>query len=158
MCGEQALIFDGSIFAAGSSPRVRGTALNCTANTGSLWDHPRVCGEQCLDLAQALNNTGSSPRVRGTACSFKTVSLNIGIIPACAGNSLPNCFARFSIRDHPRVCGEQTSLPYLSKSSLGSSPRVRGTDAHLVLVLFTIRIIPACAGNSFCYCRTLCRA
>ena len=145
-------------FVFGIIPACAGNSSDKLRIKEATWDHPRVCGEQLTSLYLVTLLIGSSPRVRGTACSFKTVSLNIGIIPACAGNSLPNCFARFSIRDHPRVCGEQTSLPYLSKSSLGSSPRVRGTDAHLVLVLFTIRIIPACAGNSFCYCRTLCRA
>ena len=71
---------------AGSSPRVRGTAVElghttleyrfipaCAGNSGfnslevaAMAVHPRVCGEQMLKLKRFAQHGGSSPRVRGT--------------------------------------------------------------------------------------------
>ena len=91
---------------------------------------------------------GSSPRVRGTleniACFFK----NLGIIPACAGNTAALTSACGGRRDHPRVCGEHYAddLPELAKE--GSSPRVRGTRLVDGVGYLPRGIIPACAGNT----------
>ena len=48
---------------------------------------------------------------------------------------------------HPRVCGEHILPTTESKSSYGSSPRVRGTFVAPGLPQPIIRFIPACAGN-----------
>ena len=69
-------------------------------------------------------------------------------IPACAGNS----GVKHSIPPlgsvHPRVCGEQTSIPMRRDSPYGSSPRVRGTVSRTAWAGCPARFIPACAGNS----------
>ena len=49
---------------------------------------------------------------------------------------------------HPRVCGEQASVGYLSDFVCGSSPRVRGTGIENLISKDPNRFIPACAGNS----------
>ena len=84
-CGEQnppVVVADGNV---GSSPRMRGAALECgelvvepgiiPARAGSSlsssslsrssWDHPRACGEQLSSFRLGLLAPGSSPRVRG---------------------------------------------------------------------------------------------
>ena len=48
---------------------------------------------------------------------------------------------------HPRVCGEQNSMPLSIKCLAGSSPRVRGTVCEAMPLESTTRFIPACAGN-----------
>ena len=92
----------------GSSPHARGTRAQatrswqvpgiipaCAGNTydspeiaDTSWDHPRMRGEHELSMFSVVSALGSSPHARGTPrCHFEQV-WNIGIIPACAGNTL----------------------------------------------------------------------
>ena len=48
---------------------------------------------------------------------------------------------------HPRVCGEHAQASAGISGSSGSSPRVRGTYLGVLHYTFTLRFIPACAGN-----------
>ena len=168
VCGEHAgfvVPFDAD---GGSSPRVRGTLLwngdnavrygiipACAGNTlhGRLRslprrDHPRVCGEHLYSFACHAASSGSSPRVRGTRWRAPSVRVSSGIIPACAGNTGLNDESRKHGRDHPRVCGEHSLAYSLSVGTLGSSPRVRGTQQFVQTVGNVVGIIPACAGNT----------
>ena len=135
---------------AGSSPRVRGTRHGCepVVQVGGIIpacagntcnnlmpvpqsrDHPRVCGEHKNGIPFRTQVQGSSPRVRGTRMRTAEWSCNIGIIPACAGNtmSLKNVSLRFW--DHPRVCGEHHYNTICIAGHSGSSPRVRGTHGR----------------------------
>ena len=92
---------------AGSSPRVRGTRQRllvgavlvgiipaCAGNTNSsrhrasrTRDHPRVCGEHPDSCGFVARYAGSSPRVRGTPEFVIRGRYELGIIPACAGNT-----------------------------------------------------------------------
>ena len=147
VCGEHTCFSAETAAYAGSSPRVRGTQEGshggftwrgiipaCAGNTSrpnaepeSWRDHPRVCGEHDTRGIRRLHNSGSSPRVRGTRCApSKPVHLT-GIIPACAGNTLPGAGRVQPHRDHPRVCGEHPWRGLSRFLVLGSSPRVRGT-------------------------------
>ena len=126
-CGEQALRFFTTLISSGSSPRVRGAALDgeglaprlgiipayaeSSAGLGSScptrWDHPHVCGEQWVSIDYGITNPGSSPRMRGAAALMRPPFFSGGIIPAHAGSRCPRqcpCEARW---DHPRACGEQ---------------------------------------------------
>ena len=107
MCGEQSIDGADYVMRRGSSPRVRGTAGICVTNPlfngiipacagnsafdkdgyACKGDHPRVCGEQMVSKGQIDFQTGSSPRVRGTAVESQKSATDVGIIPACAGNS-----------------------------------------------------------------------
>ena len=152
----------------GSSPRMRGTPVHVlfgvhdrgiipayAGNTGfaetvqmSLGDHPRVCGEHALLRCVLLNATGSSPRMRGTRCTQQQILLCHGIIPAYAGNTLSLMGVDCRLRDHPRVCGEHGRADYRRLLLLGSSPRMRGTQAPCDFSGPSGGIIPAYAGNT----------
>ena len=71
-----------------------------------------------------------------------------GIIPALAGNTCCGSAGRCSRGDHPRSRGEYQ--PHRTAPSLisGSSPLSRGIPAMGRSLLFTLRIIPALAGNT----------
>ena len=108
VCGEHSRMETSSRSRSGSSPRMRGTravAIVSLAHAGIIpayagntaehmasrhrsWDHPRVCGEH--ENVVVLNNglEGSSPRVRGTRLGILRPEHGVGIIPACAGNTL----------------------------------------------------------------------
>ena len=81
-----------------------------------------------------------------------------GVIPACAGSSIPCSPRTRSGWDHPHACGEQ-ELPFAALVLLtGSSPRVRGAVPRPCVRTVPQGIIPARAGSSQPYsmsCRCL---
>ena len=126
VCGEH--VHCGSVFFAawGSSPRMRGTLVDCliarrrrgiipayAGNTRGVRpqrqhvrDHPRVCGEHCIVGGVQNVGEGSSPRMRGTHDEMVFRYALRGIIPAYAGNTSQATNSTIGRRDHPRVCGE----------------------------------------------------
>ena len=67
-----------------------------------------MCGEHQLRAAGVPSDQGSSPHVRGTLISRRGGIDSVGIIPACAGNTLTASHTSTRCRDHPRMCGEHT--------------------------------------------------
>ena len=152
----------------GSSPRVRGKRDHhraqrrpprlipaCAGKTRGLLTasdacpaHPRVCGENAAGIFAASGGGGSSPRVRGKQGGLDAGGRARGLIPACAGktsNAAPNAHPTTA---HPRVCGENKSIPPLGRSMAGSSPRVRGKRQAHAPGAAAGRLIPACAGKT----------
>ena len=127
-----------------------------------------MCGEQDSIASVTASGRGSPPRVRGTVswhtppqCSHRITPacagnrfplLPAGIVawdhPACAGNSKQLNAELKTLKDHPRVCGEQPSWTAPRPSTPGSPPRVRGTAPPVVHDVLCDGITPACAGNS----------
>ncbi len=188
-CGEQQTLGQRCGPSDGSSPRMRGTVVrnlesvlserfipahagnrlmsNIEFSKSSV--HPRACGEQRTKIAIVKDENGSSPRMRGTEALGKARPSAVRFIPAHAGNSLSGMICNFCGRVHPRACGEQNPPFHNPPSTIGSSPRMRGTDlgqrcqpdifavhpracGEQVAVTnnfgFRIRFIPAHAGNS----------
>ena len=56
---------------------------------------------------------------------MKTVE--VGITPAPAGNTLSSCCRRSSSRDHPRACGKHSPNTLDGQRQQGSPPRLRET-------------------------------
>ena len=152
----------------GSSPRMRGTQSHSRHNrrhTGiipayagntcspahppvSPRDHPRVCGEHFNAVRNATSPQGSSPRMRGTRHGRHGGRLQLGIIPAYAGNTIRLRSYRLLLGDHPRVCGEHRFGRIAYLVHVGSSPRMRGTRVVLKYWMTHFGIIPAYAGNT----------
>ena len=169
MCGEQPPNRRQRKPLKGSPPRVRGTEGRflpsktttritpaCAGNSVSprskpfvLKDHPRVCGEQLVPANISSHFVGSPPRVRGTVASAGNQSSNLRITPACAGNRIQFAHRNDHTKDHPRVCGEQTTRPWTMRATKGSPPRVRGTDEAEEVHTSKEGITPACAGNRY---------
>ena len=132
----------------GSSPRVRGrqTAEHdacfasglipaCAGQTGPVVvsgtrgrAHPRVCGADSLSPRSATWTTGSSPRVRGRLAGLRAQIRDLGLIPACAGQT--------------------DDLLIFASVDVGSSPRVRGRQSANVVAAVLGGLIPACAGQT----------
>ena len=169
MCGEHSGVDLATYGPQGSSPHVRGTPRRlrpagrmggiipaCAGNTGcsigaliGRWDHPRMCGEHQISVSESSRNLGSSPHVRGTRVQAAGQAALPGIIPACAGNTRGTSTLWWSIRDHPRMCGEHSDGSCGCVLSWGSSPHVRGTQDAREGRGRGHGIIPACAGNTF---------
>ena len=75
-------------------------------------DHPRTCGEQEHFLGRNLGRIGSPPHMRGTEQNSQTHCIKQGITPAHAGNSMFLPDPLLIRQDHPRTCGEQSSISF----------------------------------------------
>ena len=111
-----------------------------------------MCGERQEKRVITRTTHGSSPRVRGTGRHAPDSGLPQRFIPACAGNGpQARSFGRRSTV-HPRVCGERQEKRVITRTTHGSSPRVRGTGRHAPDSGLPQRFIPACAGNGVATC------
>ena len=108
VCGEQNMSMMNVTVSQGIIPACAGNRLNQQMAESAAWDHPRVCGEQASGAIKCTYKKGSSPRVRGTVYARLPLPAHDGIIPACAGNRVGFTYTICALRDHPRVCGEQT--------------------------------------------------
>ena len=167
-CGEQAAPAGCRRHGHGSSPRLRGTGPGLrerwppgrfipapAGNSPARWSfrrpppvHPRACGEQLFDGCDLYRIGGSSPRLRGTEVLRGGKRLFHRFIPAPAGNSGSAVSSMRRVSVHPRACGEQWFRGLKHEKGIGSSPRLRGTDANPGCDLTYRRFIPAPAGNS----------
>ena len=130
-CGEHRPQPVDRIARLGSSPRMRGTpnlSKICSTKIGIIpahagntkrarWksstvgDHPRACGEHGGLVYDQIQHRGPSPRMRGTRVLNTRRVLTTGIIPAHAGNTATGEYPSAGIRDHPRACGEHSTVP-----------------------------------------------
>ena len=110
-----------------------------------------MCGEKGLSMFWSLNHSGSPPRMRGKDGLRPDRWPRQGITPAYAGKRMKSGSSWMNWWDHPRVCGEKFNLKEMSKTLLGSPPRMRGKDPFKGACCHLFRITPACAGKS-CTC------
>ena len=109
--------------------------------------HPRSCGEQVAQGGGVIGRCGSSPLVRGTVLVDQRGKRSGRFIPARAGNSVIAHLPPVGPAVHPRSCGEQHVGCSTWRSSVGSSPLVRGTASGQMGSAIADRFIPARAGN-----------
>ena len=107
-----------------------------------------MCGENQLTPSTAQALVGSSPRVRGKQRRHTWKFARPRLIPACAGKTAVSYSSKRALRAHPRVCGENPTLPVDDQPRAGSSPRVRGKPMPNFIGDLTRRLIPACAGKT----------
>ena len=112
-----------------------------------------MCGEQSPTTHHWTPEPGSPPRVRGTGSNWGLVTHAARITPACAGNRKVKKLTKRLEKDHPRVCGEQAEGFFVREIGIGSPPRVRGTASPFSIFMRSLRITPACAGNSDQACK-----
>ena len=127
-------------------PRACGAHSSSRSSAFDFRDHPRACGAHLFHQVRPPSVTGSSPRMRGSRTSFAVKSSARGIIPAHAGLTHQRHGEEIWFWDHPRACGAHRASSTSTRSSGGSSPRMRGS---LCAVEFSDRvagIIPAHAG------------
>ena len=168
MCGEKITLHIRANVSLGSPPHVRGKADTMravhrmqritpahagkrelrSASGSACRDHPRVCGEKALSTFSSLKNSGSPPRMRGKADAAAGGPRVGRITPACAGKSKPHPWWRRPEWDHPRMCGEKSSVFRTAALSTGSPPHMRGKGFKVSFGGNIARITPAHAGKS----------
>ena len=146
MRGNRSLAYP-AICAMGSIPACAGEPRQAAGACGGHGVYPRVCGGTALLASPSNRAAGLSPRVRGNRVALQRVRLDVGSIPACAGE--PSCSSlSCSARPvYPRVCGGTDVACRPDSSSSGLSPRVRGNHEQHGSSDHQHRSIPACAGE-----------
>ena len=143
---------DGARTEAGLIPTYAGNTHNVDNVLSVLWAHPHVCGEHLPSPSASLDDWGSSPRMRGTRCTTFWDLAGVGLIPTYAGNTHCGIGAESVMWAHPHVCGEHSSILRSTGPSVGSSPRMRGTQQPCHTRPVRTGLIPTYAGNT---CPTL---
>ena len=135
-----------SALPAGIIPAHAGLTASNGRDAPEKRDHPRACGAHKLRTSSMTALWGSSPRMRGSLLAERIRPHAAGIIPAHAGLTgiQPSLLA--AAQDHPRACGAHKTPLALSGTSLGSSPRMRGSHKEEWARYEARRIIPAHAG------------
>ncbi len=145
-CGANVAVDPLAQGAGGSSPRMRGklgvilfqklakriipahagqTARHSTPCNGTP-NHPRACGANSGVMVRRHMSVGSSPRMRGKPCGPHACRHRTRIIPAHAGQTPKSNTSCSTRSDHPRACGANSGMRWLSVQRSGSSPRMRG--------------------------------
>ena len=70
------------------------------------------------------------------------------ITPACAGKTTARFLKRGSLKDHPRMRGEDVQPVLQSGEIRGSPPHARGRPSFTKYTSTYLRITPACAGKT----------
>ena len=130
----------------GIIPAHAGLTAAARRQDNTVWDHPRACGAHERKALADKIEPGSSPRMRGSPPSWTSRRPGSGIIPAHAGLTVSLAATGVPNRDHPRACGAHQILGKQYRMSLGSSPRMRGSQVSMLAKMPTSGIIPAHAG------------
>ena len=131
----------------GSIPASAGEPSASGSQTANVSVYPRECGGTSRGLSAICHWRGLSPRVRGNRHHLPLQPVDLGSIPASAGE--PRCTTAPcpSGGVYPRECGG-TRVSRRSRSSFsGLSPRVRGNPGCDADFLGEHRSIPASAGE-----------
>ena len=95
-----------------------------------------------------VTEKGSPPRMRGKPTMDLEKLTGDRITPAHAGKTTLITFSTRHRKDHPRACGENTSLFYWKCNGKGSPPRMRGKRLALKNGRGDVGITPAHAGKT----------
>ena len=91
---------------------------------------------------------GSSPHSRGGLVQHRQCGLDVRLIPAFARRTTSARSNGSGSGAHPRIRGEDRSLPVIPGYPVGSSPHSRGGRKSAASVCWAPRLIPAFAGRT----------
>ena len=132
----------------GIIPALAGNTSGRSSNPGTSPDHPRSRGEYPGSIAYPAGSYGSSPLSRGILIPAIDGVVEVGIIPALAGNTRARRIRLRQGTDHPRSRGEYQPSVSGQLGGNGSSPLSRGIRNQPRCVADRGGIIPALAGNT----------
>ncbi len=91
---------------------------------------------------------GSPPHLRGKRRYPESNASLTRITPAPAGKTIIVVVCQLHFEDHPRTCGENSSLSFLVDVTPGSPPHLRGKHILWYMCMLYCRITPAPAGKT----------
>ena len=130
-------------------PAYAGKTPVLSSQPDTYQEHPRVRGENSRIASGACPGWGTSPRTRGKLDRLaESVAANRNI-PAYAGKTTCQSSDFTTVKEHPRVRGENSAENCRKKSLGGTSPRTRGKRYGAPDAFTTFRNIPAYAGKTY---------
>ena len=147
-CGENTPTKSLLCITARITPADAGKTLSPPVLSALCADHPRGCGENCLPSRPSRDTRGSPPRMRGKLPFAPMMNRSPRITPADAGKTTQARFPLAHGTDHPRGCGENSSVPLQAQWAKGSPPRMRGKHSERTVNAKGFRITPADAGKT----------
>ena len=167
LCGEKVSVSAVDTMPQGSPPPMRGKVIHhykyfgvtgitpayagkrpvVAAVLNRVRDHPRLCGEKAYVPFGIPRNSGSPPPMRGKGVFSTRQTERHRITPAYAGKSLTGTVWTRPPRDHPRLCGEKSTVRQGSNARTGSPPPMRGKDINTPRETAGRWITPAYAGK-----------
>ena len=109
---------------------------------------PRVCGEDVIKGCGCCSLLGPPPRMRGRPALHPPGLHAHGTTPAYAGKTKTTTTRPSSMRDHPRVCGEDACASVLRLKPCGPPPRMRGRHLACGGENIALGTTPAHAGKT----------
>ncbi len=109
--------------------------------------YPRRCGGTLLFIARSPGLLGLSPQVRGNPRPGRDLLVDLGSIPAGAGEPGSSSSARGPRWVYPRRCGGTVRIPIDTSIASGLSPQVRGNPRGGRPLQPVAGSIPAGAGE-----------
>ncbi len=98
------------VTASGITPADAGTSLFPLYCGRYSADHPRGCGDKGAIILLFTGLRGSPPRMRGQVSPSAEVFQFVRITPADAGTREQTTFTKRFPKDHPRGCGDKSSI------------------------------------------------
>ena len=135
------------------TPAYAGKSVREDPRCHSSRDHPRLCGEKQITPFSTPLYQGSPPPMRGKGYEGGKKVAAGGITPAYAGKSFSCSRSSNSGQDHPRLCGEKSTIHHVLNKEIGSPPPMRGKGHTAMCTLVLHRITPAYAGKSGLICK-----
>ena len=130
------------------TPACAGTTQGQTGQCRCNEDHPRLRGNNFRKHAHSWPHLGSPPLAREQLYDAFQNGTLARITPACAGTTCPRRGCVISVRDHPRLRGNNLNILPFASSVSGSPPLAREQLSFQQIIYFCIRITPACAGTT----------
>ena len=143
------LFGSGHFVVAGITPAHAGKTTHGAMRSMTGRDHPRACGENRISFSVTTSCRGSPPRMRGKRLQRVWRETRVGITPAHAGKTSVQRVYLPVAPDHPRACGENSSLASARSGKLGSPPRMRGKHLRHFVQRASGGITPAHAGKTW---------
>ena len=108
-----------------------------------------MCGADQVSRQYSCSRLGSSPRVRSRRSVAQPHEIIVGIISACAEQTMGGNTIPLHDTDHLRVCGADFPFSLESAPGTGSSPRVRSRRRERADPHHRSGIISACAEQTY---------
>ena len=115
-----------SLYPIGITPACAGNTWQRSPSAVADRDHTRMRGEYSCTVISQARDTGSPPHARGIRTDCGNDGYQIGITPACAGNTTRIAILSDFNWDHPRMRGEYAMQIESDRSVQGSPPHARG--------------------------------
>ncbi len=132
----------------GRTPACAGTTPHGPLCSAQPREDPRVRGDDFLLRDESTTNTGGPPRARGRLPQRQADRLLVGRTPACAGTTTAELRLVTTIKEDPRVRGDDWRYANNETPDEGGPPRARGRLPGVSLDAGMERRTPACAGTT----------